>query len=98
MSFPQPPPGSPRCAQRARRARRARLELRQAGVLLGHLVREARDHGLLHRAHKAERLLLLDGHVLLVLVVQQARKLVQRRVQALDGRQALVLRRVAQAI
>ena len=71
----------------------AHLELRQAGVLRGDVVGETLHHGLLHGAHKAERLLLLDGHLLLVLLLQQLAELVQRPIKPLHRRQAIVLRK-----
>lgn len=54
-----------------------RLELGQAGILLGHLKGEAAHHGLLCVAHKVERLLLLDGHRLLVAGVDDLAELCQ---------------------
>ncbi len=68
------------------------LELWQVGILCRHFIREPLDHGLLDLPHKAQRLLLLDGDLLLVLRVQQSCELVQRFVQGRNRPQTRFLR------
>lgn len=69
---------------------------RPVRVLLGHLKGEARHHGLLHAAHVAQRLALLDGHLLLVLGLDQGLELIQGGLQLGQSSQAGVLHREKQ--
>ena len=77
--------------QHSREWASSNLELREVGVLGRDLKGESANHGLLNSANVVQALLLDDGHLLLVLVVDDRVEFLQGRLEACEASKTGIL-------